>query len=700
MINRIDTKIFITLGMLACFFIPLHSQAAIVGKLGTSTSALVGWWKFDEGTSTTAADFSGNGNTGTLVNAPTWGVGKRGKAMVYDGTNKYVEINQGSAAPLNLSSYSAFSISAWVNIADTSVAHAFVGTGNPYNIGGTGTIISYGYPTLNQFCVHVRDGGTEPVPCFSTAQLTVNKWAHVVFVYTSTAVTLYVNGVFIGNGDISAAGIATLGSNPLRIGAYGSSPSSQNWQGGIDDFRVYNKALTATDVFNLYRSGEVTVKKVTNSGLRGWWTFDEGTSTTIGDASGNGNGGSMVNPPATWITGKRGGALQLNGTTYINVPTFANFDPGAADFSMSIWIKGSGIGDLIQTSNSNAGAFTAGFGLLVPGFACGNNKIYFNFAAGGVRDTSLCSNKIVTDSVWHNVAVVVNRTTLVKTIYIDGVADNSNAISVSGSVGAARYAIGQAIWQSNYGGALDDMRFYNRALSADEVLTMYRANQTKINSKQDNRYTNGLVGYWTFNGPDVNTVVADITGNGNNGYWIGSATTTALIPGKVGQTFKFNGDNNIVQLGTGDMGISSAFTVSSWIKTSSATAFMGIMSKDDATNRSWKIGFSNNFGVIRFDVFNAGSTATAVGATIVNDGEWHLITGTYDGTNIQVYVDGNVDGSPSILAGPVRSSTAIVKIGTDGCCAGRFFNGPLDEARLYNRALSAAEVKQLYRLGK
>jgi hypothetical protein len=74
-------------------------------------NGLVGYWSFNEGAGTAAMDSSGNGNTGTLINGPTWVSGKSGTALSFDGADDYVEIPETQS--LNLSS--ALTVSAWIN---------------------------------------------------------------------------------------------------------------------------------------------------------------------------------------------------------------------------------------------------------------------------------------------------------------------------------------------------------------------------------------------------------------------------------------------------------------------------------------------------------------------------------------------------------------------------------------------------------
>ena len=95
-------------------------------------------------------------------------------------------------------------------------------------------------------------------------------------------------------------------------------------------------------------------------------------------------------------------------------------------------------------------------------------------------------------------------------------------------------------------GTIDEVRIYNRALSATEVAKLYGSGAVKTNASSANldngsSLERGLVGHWTFDGADVTTVVADRSGQGNNGYFIGGATLSAKVIGKLGQALRFDG---------------------------------------------------------------------------------------------------------------------------------------------------------------
>ena len=78
---------------------------------------------------------------------------------------------------------------------------------------------------------------------------------------------------------------------------------------------------------------------------------------------------------------------------------------------------------------------------------------------------------------------------------------------------------------------------------------------------------------------------------------------------------------------------------------------------------------------------------------------WNHLVGTYDGTTLRIYVDGVLAGS-TVAVGTIDATTLDSLIGVHNSLATNFFNGLLDDVRIYNRALSNDEIKQLYNMGR
>ena len=200
----------------------------------TTLPRLVAAYSFDEGTGTTVTDLSGNGNTGTIT-AGTWtNGGKYGNALVFNGTSAWVTIN--SSASLNLTT--GMTLEAWVNpsLVDGEWEDVIYKGSDDYFLEATSPLDAV--PAA---------GGTfagADVVAFGGGALASNTWTHLAETYDGTTVLLYVNGVSAGS--LAQTGNIQTSANPLQIG--GDNIYGQFFQGAIDEVRVYNVALTPTQI--------------------------------------------------------------------------------------------------------------------------------------------------------------------------------------------------------------------------------------------------------------------------------------------------------------------------------------------------------------------------------------------------------------------------------------------------------------------
>ncbi len=142
----------------------------------------------------------------------------------------------------------------------------------------------------------------------------------------------------------------------------------------------------------------------------------------------------------------------------------------------------------------------------------------------------------------------------------------------------------------------------------------------------------------------------------------------------------------------------SAITLSAWVKIASTTAEKKVIAKwsDSAGAFSYLLsvgGAGNNKLVMA--VATPGQT-TSVGTTSMSVGTWHHLVGTYDGTTMRVYLDG-VEDDTSPATGNINSTTAPVRIGIgSGTVPEQPLDGSIDDARIYDRVLSADEIAMIF----
>jgi hypothetical protein len=202
---------------------------------------LVGWWNFDEGSGTAAADSSGNGNTGTLTNGPVWTTsGKIHGALTFTAaSSQYVSVPY--AAPLEPTT--AFTVAAWVN-PTSSTAMGIISS--PDNDGFTA---GYRIDTdaSPEIVVNVVTGSGRK-SAFNAYHPPAGQWTHVALVYDGSFLTAYANG--IAGTPVSAPGPVVYGPNHFL--PIGHCSGCIYFNGTIDDVRIYNRALSASELWRLY----------------------------------------------------------------------------------------------------------------------------------------------------------------------------------------------------------------------------------------------------------------------------------------------------------------------------------------------------------------------------------------------------------------------------------------------------------------
>jgi PKD repeat protein len=198
----------------------------------TVSNGLIAAYDFDAGSGSSVVDASGNGNTGT-INGATWATaGYFGRALSFNGVNAVVTINDSASLDLT----GAMTIEAWVY---------------PTSFNGDyQSILSKPIDSTFSGISYVLHGASRPssLPSFATsvssgnlmgnATLPLNTWSHLAGTYDGVTARFYINGVQVTSR--AESGIINTSSEALRIGL--------SWAGIIDEVRIYNRALSATDV--------------------------------------------------------------------------------------------------------------------------------------------------------------------------------------------------------------------------------------------------------------------------------------------------------------------------------------------------------------------------------------------------------------------------------------------------------------------
>ena len=200
----------------------------------TVAIGLVAAYGFSEGSGTTVTDSSGRGNNGTIAAATWTTAGHSGNALSFNGTNSWVTVND--AASLDLTN--GMTVEAWVKLTTVSGWRAVV-------IKETTGGLAYGlYANTNLNRPAGAIHTTTDVNLYGTAALVANTWTHLATTYDGANLHLYVNGAQVASQAFT--GSLPNSTNPLRIG--GDSVWGEFLSGVIDDVRVYNRALSVTEI--------------------------------------------------------------------------------------------------------------------------------------------------------------------------------------------------------------------------------------------------------------------------------------------------------------------------------------------------------------------------------------------------------------------------------------------------------------------
>ncbi len=196
-----------------------------------------------------------------------------------------------------------------------------------------------------------------------------------------------------------------------------------------------------------------------------------------------------------------------------------------------------------------------------------------------------------------------------------------------------------------------------------------------------------LVAAYGFNEGTGNTL-ADLSGNGHAGAIVNATWSTA---GKYGDALSFNGTNALVNIpDASSLHLTTGMTLEAWVKpTAAASGWQDVIYKGDDNYYLESSSLSPGVPVAGA---TAGSSDSGVsGTSALPANAWSFLTETYDGTNLVLYVNG-VQVATQALSGSLATSTDLLQIGGDSLY-GQYFQGLIDNIRIYNMALTAAEIQ-------
>ena len=453
--------------------------------------------------------------------------------------------------------------------------------------------------------------------------------------------------------------------------------------------------------------------------IAGLWHFDQGAGQIAVDSSKFGNNGQVgstaladANDPS-WTQGKFGSALQFGASTWVQAPSSASLKI-TGSITLEAWVKldSYAVIEPVISKWNDIGVPNRGFALGINNgfvrfdvshtglFAGASCSVSNNFAFACTESALVYSREALPLGKWAHIAGTFDSSTKTLRVYIDGTLSNSVAAEKATIfdsnepvlIGAADFGGGA---RKFFPGAIDEPRVWNRALSNAEVLSSAQA---------------GLRGLWHFsqNGEDS-------SGLGNHAAIVGPV----FANGKFGDALSFDGVNDYAYAGDNvSLGINGAITVEAWVNMAAfpvgTNTFAPIIAKwnDNAGPfRSYALAITGD-GSVRFDVSHTGGfscavpnnfgpftcatnhSALAISQKKVALYNWQHIAGVFDGNKIQVFVNGVPDSSIATQGSTIfRTNYPVAfNFAYEGSIGPQFANGSTDEAKIWARALSAAEI--------
>ncbi len=433
--------------------------------------------------------------------------------------------------------------------------------------------------------------------------------------------------------------------------------------------------FSAIEGFSVYDPGHLVA----------FYTFDEPFGEKFIDRSGNGNTGTFhgevfndgVVHGATWVNGKFGKALQFDGVNdYVEISEGNSLNI-TAQITVEAWVYSNNGWNTIVAKDCPYNTYKGyALGLTSSGrpiFRVGNGSTYYTvIAVNDIRNG------------WHHVVGTYDGSYL--RIYVDGT-EKASPVSFSGSIASTsvNVKIGIRPCAGYFNGTIDEIRIYNRALTEEEIKSIYK-NNTFIRD--------GLVAYWRFDEGD-GSVAHDshhIVYSSNKG---GS---------KYGNAISFDGVNDYVDFNSFGPGVTpNEFTLSFWLYSripTGTTSHCFVLKPVGGTvlNR-WEVSFHNGERIELY--LHNGTTSSAVSTTIPNpQNNWHHIVVVFKADEKEeIYIDGTLAKSETpAFSGGIGNSDRYFQIGSRGWYASDniYFNGTIDDVRIYNRSLNETEIKLLY----
>ena len=588
--------------------------------------------------------------------------------MEFDGVDDSVNCGEFTA----VDGTSAMTLSAWVKAPTgaQSDSYAIVLYKAPSNYFGI-----YQNNLANQLTFRlVTSGGT--VTINGSVGFFDGDWHHIAATYDGSNMYFYEDGVQISTA--AQTGTITGSTDDLYIGS--QSGTSNFIAGQIDEVSVWSTGLSSGDVSTLWNSGTPTNLNTALATTPIIW-YRMGDSGTFFNSN-----WELPNQPQ--LNNWSSHSFHLDGVNdYVDLGTTISALRPTGAFSISLWAQWDSVSGLrgLWTCGTNTGHMI---------WTNGTSLQFYIYTSGGW--VAATSSVTIATGQWYHIGCTWNGST--STIYVDGSSTGTASPSDITYAATTYHNIGRYI-SNEFNGQIDEVSFFDTALDASTITSIYNSGEPN-NLTLAASYTAGggtdksgdLQGYWRMGEGITNW-------NGTN-WQLPDYSKNTLFSQK---SFAFDGVNDYVSMGNVlDKDGTEAFSISAWVKYTSGSS-IAIVAKNDSGTPSGYSLFSQAVGGINwYPATSAGGYIQVKSTNGVNDGNWHHVLATYDGSGnasgAKIYVDGSLDTTivTDTATGSSSNSTDLQIGARDG--TGLPFNGSIDDVAIFNTDKSAS-ASSIYNSG-
>ncbi len=509
---------------------------------------------------------------------------------------------------------------------------------------------------------------------------------------TATGTATVANGFLVsitvndgGSGYTSPPAVAITGGN-----GSGAIAVATIANGVVDKIIVENAGKNYTTMPAVVIEAPPSPKPPFSDGLVAYYPFNGNAN----DESGNGNNGLRhgCQLAVDRFTTVNSSYLFNGASDYIEVPSAASLRFGN-QITVTAWIKydsfTESVSDCIAAKGKDAES-SLDWALVV---IKTGKRLRPHVNLGGGRWIYLdCSTELLAGHLYH-VAMIFDGTRL--SGFVNGVLDGSTP--ASGSIVATDFPLRIGAYapinglpvggsKSFFSGNIDDVRIYSRALSSNEVQQLYT-----YEAPPKPPFSDGLVAYYPFNG-NAN----DESGSGNNGTIHGASLTTDRF-GSLNKAFAFNGSSYISM---GDIHVldnTKTLTASAWFRLEHIPSDWEQLMADGsyADLNGWGL----LIGSTKVHIRSGNVNWAADGSCLFESNKWYCSAFVLNSNSLSLYINGRLIQNQPIQSTVDLNTSRSFQVGKGDLPNNGFeywFNGSIDDVRIYNRALSSNEVQQLY----